>query len=744
MHKKQMKTMLSVLAILSTCILFICILFVYWLQMSSAINEESYSCVENLAKQRRDNIKAVLQLNLKSLDMIAATLSSPNIKDSKEQQIEILETSISKTSFKQLGILTSNGDIIATKGSYFDELPIDYYENILQDESEFAFLNAKNNIEKRYIYHAPFSYSNENKAILLGVMDFQTFQNTISSQLYDERFNITITDHRMNPLITKFKNSNNDFNTQSVTKIIESLNTHTKNDIYNNTELLKEDTLSFKISGDKYVMHYTPLNMDHYYIVSTIDDAYLSTDSKYIFKISIIFFILTFVVFSSIIIIIYLNLNKSKSRIHKTKLEFETVMANIPGGVVEFLYDDCLTIKFLNDGISKLIQFSKKDIETVLNNSFLNLVHEKDREQLASAIVDQMTTNKTVEIDCRIMCKDGTYSWFLFKGRMISNTDQNPSCLCVLTDITDKKQVQHELNLNMQRYRVVTEQSDSIIFEYSFVDQSVYLSDKWDNKFSFNSKQPNFIEQAKKVNLVHPQDYETFKTMFDLLQKGKKYCECEVRLAKSPDKYIWCRIKASTIIDENDVVSKTVGKIIDIDQQKRETDMLKQKAENDSLTGLYNKGTTSMLIDNYLTHKGKNGKHTLLFLDIDNFKNVNDTLGHLVGDSVILQVTSKLKKIIRSSDICGRVGGDEFVILLKNTTNMDFIRNKANEICEAFRQTVSSKNISIDISGSIGIAFYDIDGTTFNELVDKADTALYEAKKGGKNQYIIYGGNRIL
>ncbi len=217
---------------------------------------------------------------------------------------------------------------------------------------------------------------------------------------------------------------------------------------------------------------------------------------------------------------------------------------------------------------------------------------------------------------------------------------------------------------------------------------------------------------------------------------GQKYIEAQLRLYTLENKYIWCRLKASAIFDENGNVYKTVGKIIDIDQQKKETDLLKKKAEIDSLTGLYNKGTTKMLIDDFFNGEGKNFKHTLMILDIDNFKNINDSLGHLIGDSVITDITSKVKKIVRSSDICGRIGGDEFVILLKNTNNFDI--HKANEICNAFRHTIFNGETPITISCSIGISFYDRDGTTYNELINNADIALYEAKKKGKNCFSIY------
>lgn len=438
-------------------------------------------------------------------------------------------------------------------------------------------------------------------------------------------------------------------------------------------------------------------------------------------------------------IVILIDQSKSKNRIHRTKLEFETVIANIPGGVVQFTYDDNLSITFLNDGLLKLTGFTELEIEMLLDNSFLNFVHDDNREALASAIVDQMMTNTTVELDCRLKCKNGEYRWFLFKGRMVIDNSQNAYCICVLTDINEAKKAQQDLFLNMQRYRIVTEQSDSIVFEYSFIDQKLYLSEKWNKKFELQYTGDDFLVTALKNNLMHKDDTPRFNEIMNSIIKGETSAEFEVRLKKSKDNYIWCKIKASAVFDENNIAYKTVGKITDIDQQKRETENLKKKAQNDSLTGLFNKGTSEMLINDFLRNEGNDKKHALLIIDIDNFKTVNDTYGHLTGDNVILDIAKTLKSAVRGSDICGRIGGDEFIVLIKNINYIDTVRQKAQEICEDFRHEINPDGNPLIVSASIGVSFFSRDGESFSELVDKADTALYEAKKRGKNQYWIYG-----
>ena len=129
-------------------------------------------------------------------------------------------------------------------------------------------------------------------------------------------------------------------------------------------------------------------------------------------------------------------------------------------------------------------------------------------------------------------------------------------------------------------------------------------------------------------------------------------------------------------------------------------------------------------------------KHALFMIDIDNFKALNDTLGHKAGDEFLIALSKELKKNFRESDILGRIGGDEFFVLMRNVTEQKRVRQKADEILGII-QNVASKYLQVDLSGSVGISMYPKNGTTLDELYSKSDEALYEAKRTGKNKYII-------
>ena len=170
-------------------------------------------------------------------------------------------------------------------------------------------------------------------------------------------------------------------------------------------------------------------------------------------------------------------------------------------------------------------------------------------------------------------------------------------------------------------------------------------------------------------------------------------------------------------------------------QKEKELNLIK-KSEKDLFTDFYNKISVELIINKILQTSSKNN-NILILLDIDNFKNVNDTYGHLFGDKVISLITKELKSIFRYNDIFGRIGGDEFVVFLRDSTDIDNIRKKGNLICDLIKNIVVDKDISYKPTISIGIAqSHECD--SFEEIYKRADKALYESKKRGKNKSTVY------
>ncbi len=293
------------------------------------------------------------------------------------------------------------------------------------------------------------------------------------------------------------------------------------------------------------------------------------------------------------------------------------------------------------------------------------------------------------------------------------------------------------LRISEERYRIVTEQSDSAIFEYNF-DGTVYHSPNWKKKFGYEPVSQDFLTEMVRQEIVYPGDAPLFQDFFNALKQGQTCAKARLRIRTLTGAYIWCSLRASTIQDAQGRAFKVVGKLSDIDRQVRETEQLRSRAQRDPLTGLYNKTTAQMLIDSVLKSADAHAKHALFVIDIDNFKDVNDSLGHLFGDAVLSEIAAKVLGVFRATDVVGRIGGDEFVVFLRDIADDSVLQQKAGELTALFRRSFTGHNMDYKISGSIGVAVYPQDGAHYLELFQKADIALYCAKNRGKDCYQFY------
>ncbi len=247
----------------------------------------------------------------------------------------------------------------------------------------------------------------------------------------------------------------------------------------------------------------------------------------------------------------------------------------------------------------------------------------------------------------------------------------------------------------------------------------------------------NFPQGEIDAGMIHPDDIGILVKTEDLGKAGDTF-SVDFRMKRGDGSFFWCRCRGVVLRDENRKPYRCLYKLTDIDSQKKSEQKLMYDAQRDSLTGLYNNMTTYTLIENYLAGEGAGLGHALLVLDIDNLKEVNDSLGHKAGDRLIQSLAKVMTSSLRSTDIIGRVGGDEFVVLLKN------IESSSNVLESLYAMKKRIKPLKVDEKTcilpmfSIGVSLYPQDGRTYDELFRHADAAMYYIKGHGKNGIKLY------
>lgn len=241
--------------------------------------------------------------------------------------------------------------------------------------------------------------------------------------------------------------------------------------------------------------------------------------------------------------------------------------------------------------------------------------------------------------------------------------------------------------------------------------------------------------------VLHPED---FPRMMDLLMQakhGRPIAESAFRmrrnLADERESFAWRRFFVVSSAGSDGSVSHVFCLNFDIDREQREMQSFMQRAEMDTLTGLLNRGAIEGRVQAYLQGEGQGGRHAMMIVDVDDFKHVNDRLGHLEGDTVLKYIAAQMRRLFRSGDVISRSGGDEFMVFLKDIGDIDRIAGRAEDLCEAVRGG-NALHPSWGLSCTIGVARYPDDARNFQELYAKADLALYRAKAAGKDTYALY------
>lgn len=421
-----------------------------------------------------------------------------------------------------------------------------------------------------------------------------------------------------------------------------------------------------------------------------------------------------------------------------------SVSKNLPAGILQCMNDQYFTVTYINEGFISLFGYSKEEIKEKFQNRYIDLVLPEDHIAVRHWFNEQLSLGSTQELEYRVKTKDGRTVWILDKSKRVVGEDGNEYLNCVLTDITQIKQSQEELRLTMERYRIIQDQTNDIIFEGDIESGEVKFSNNWKNKFGYEPISGNIFTQIKKLSHIFPDDIPALQKIMQKVIKGVPYAEAELRIAGAEGKYIWCRIRMTTQFDDSGKAVKAVGVILDIDSEKRRIQELSDRAQKDALTKLYNKETAVQIIQNRLERNNENKSYAMLIIDIDNFKQINDYYGHMFGDAILAESAFRLTETFNNGDIIARFGGDEFLVFIECSGGLAVIEEVAQRVVETFRNIYLSEFQKFGLTTSIGISIYPNDGTDFQGLFKRCDLALYHAKNNGKNQFAVYDDSSMM
>lgn len=246
------------------------------------------------------------------------------------------------------------------------------------------------------------------------------------------------------------------------------------------------------------------------------------------------------------------------------------------------------------------------------------------------------------------------------------------------------------------------------------------------------------------TSAVHPEDrLSALSEWGEALRNGRPF-RAEVRFVRNDKSVVWTRLNAAAI-RSNDASNTSQGYVQiveDISEVRSMAQKMLHMAQHDFLTGLPNRALLTERLTRALGLAQRKKKQVaLLFIDLDNFKHINDSLGHAVGDRLLQSVAQRLTDFVRTTDTVCRQGGDEFVVLLTEIEHCDDAAQVAQKLIAAFALPHIIHDLAIEVTLSVGVSVYPDDGLDVDSLFQHADTAMYQAKKAGRNNYQFYSND---
>ena len=372
--------------------------------------------------------------------------------------------------------------------------------------------------------------------------------------------------------------------------------------------------------------------------------------------------------------------------------------------------------------------------QSLIGLNIIQFFAEGQNIEYLTDIVNQQNFGQKHEYEYEGIALDGKDFSMGFSLSLVSSLD-NDFWVCVISDITALKQAEENLRTTSSELDTILENA---MVGIAFIKDKTIL--RVNHKFEelFACIREEIAGQSTRC--FYPSDEacdQLREQAYGVLGQGENF-EGQVELVRQNGEVFWCALSMKAI-DPAQPQEGTIWLFEDVTEQRESEQKLRELASFDSLTGLPNRTVFNDRLEHAL-HKTQRDSGTLavFFLDLDHFKNINDSLGHKAGDLLLCEVARRLKSCIREGDTVARLGGDEFTVILEEVRSAKYVAKVANKILEAISESYLLDSTEVNITPSIGVSLYPSDGRDVDLLLRNADAAMYHAKKHGRNNFQFY------
>ncbi|MCG8313099.1 MAG: EAL domain-containing protein [Pseudomonadales bacterium] len=391
---------------------------------------------------------------------------------------------------------------------------------------------------------------------------------------------------------------------------------------------------------------------------------------------------------------------------------------------------------FYSAHLRALLGFAEKEYIGTYDD-WKTLIYEDDRDTARVALSDYFRGDTVLyQAHYRLHCCDGTLKWMSVRGKIVERNERGAPTRLISTfeDITQQKEMEEAIRSSEKKYRdlfelaqegiwVTDEKAYTLMVNQSMASMLGYSTDEMMGKHVYD-----FMNEAA---------IDVYEDRLGINTSG--HVVIDLAFVHKTGKAVYVSMHATAMRDERGNFQGNIAGVIDITQRIHAEEMIRKQALYDSLTQLPNRRFLFGRLEEELARSVRHSYYGgLLFIDLDHFKNINDSLGHPVGDKLLLAIGQRVSSVIRDEDVLGRIGGDEFVVLLPEldideTIAAERARNVAQKIQESFAESFLIEGYNLHVSSSIGVALYPKEKETIHDIFRQADAAMYRSKHEGRN-----------
>jgi diguanylate cyclase (GGDEF)-like protein/PAS domain S-box-containing protein len=415
------------------------------------------------------------------------------------------------------------------------------------------------------------------------------------------------------------------------------------------------------------------------------------------------------------------------------------LMDNLEGMVYRCRDDPQWTMEFVSAGCHALTGYEPHEVVGNAVISYDDIEHPDDRARVRDAVQMGLAEQRRFQVEYRIQCRDGRVKWVMERGAGVF--DDAGGLVAIegfIEDITERRLAEDALRETERRFRSIFEHATEGIFQTSPDGRYLNVNPALARIYGYASPQ----ELMDTIGDIGRQLYVDTKRRHEFLRLMEEHGSVNnfvSEILRKDGSRIWIAENARVVHDDHGAVLHYEGTVVDVSATKRYEEELVHLANHDALTNLPNRIMLNDRLRQMLLHATRgNTVVAVAFVDLDNFKLVNDSLGHNVGDQLLMTMAERMKSCLRETDTVARLGGDEFVLLLSGERRGEAMGAVIRRVLAGICEPCAIDGHDFNVSASIGISVFPRDGRDVETLLKNADTAMYRAKESGRNNFQFY------